>query len=135
MIVADTNLLVYLLFDGEHTNAAERVLEADAEWAVPLLWRSEFRNVMALYLRRGTLTHAAAVEIYQQAARLVIGREYEVDTARVLALVQKSACSAYDCECVALAGDLHVPLITSDAKVLREFPDAASSPAAFAPPR
>ncbi|MCO6439628.1 MAG: hypothetical protein J5I81_00810 [Nitrococcus mobilis] len=51
MIVADTNLLIYILLAGEHTLAAERVFQRDPEWAAPLLWRSEFRNVLALYLR------------------------------------------------------------------------------------
>jgi hypothetical protein len=37
VIVADNNLLVYLLLAGEHTAAAERVLQRDAQWAVPLL--------------------------------------------------------------------------------------------------
>ena len=40
-------------------------------------------------------------------------------------LVKGSNCSAYDCEFVALAQYLDVPLITADKKILREFPDIA----------
>lgn len=59
------------------------------------------------------------------------GREFAPDTKDVLRLVEESHCSAYDCEFVALAHSLGVPLVTSDGKVLREFPAVACSPAAF----
>jgi len=41
--------------------------------------------------------------------------------------VLASDCSAYDCEYVALAQDLDVPLVTTDRQVLREFPKIAVS--------
>jgi predicted nucleic acid-binding protein len=34
---------------------------------------------------------------------------------------------AYDCEFVALAQYLNVPLVTADKKILREFPEVATS--------
>lgn len=120
------------MLNGEQTAAAEDVFGLDAEWAVPLLWRSEFRSVLALYLRRGMLSDEAAVDLCGQAARLVEGREHEVDTARVLALVRGSNCSASDCEFVALAEAFGVRLVTSDGKILAAFSRVAMSPAAFA---
>lgn len=45
MIVVDSNVLAYLYLPGEHTAAAERLLEREPEWAAPVLWRSEFRNI------------------------------------------------------------------------------------------
>ena len=50
MIVVDTNIVAYLYLPGEHTAAVERLLERDPEWAAPILWRSEFRNILALSL-------------------------------------------------------------------------------------
>ncbi|HEX2202353.1 MAG TPA: type II toxin-antitoxin system VapC family toxin [Longimicrobium sp.] len=131
MIVSDSNLLVYLLLPGEHTEAAEAVLARDPEWAAPPLWRSEFRNVLALYLRKGILSLEAALDAFGEAERLVEGREYAPDTTDVMRLVASSACSAYDCELVALAQELGVPLVTSDGKVLREFPGVSLSPGQF----
>ena len=48
-----------------------------------------------------------------------------VDSETVLELVSASRCTAYDCEFVALALDLEVPLITADRKVLDAFPRIA----------
>ena len=53
MIVADTNLIVYLFINGDKTPLAQKVLAADPHWIFPPLWQSEFRNVLAGHLRRG----------------------------------------------------------------------------------
>ncbi len=50
MIVVDTNVIAYLYLSNERSQQVERLLEKDSEWAAPLLWRSELRNVLALYL-------------------------------------------------------------------------------------
>lgn len=133
MIVVDTNLIAYLLLRGERTAAAERTYQKDSEWAAPTLWRSEFRNVLAIYLRRGSLHLRQALEHARDAETLIEGREFAVETARVLRLAVQSGCSAYDCEFVALAHDLGVPLITSDRKLLYRFKSVTVSPEAFAP--
>ena len=46
MIVVDTNLLVYLYVRGQRSAQADAVYHRDQEWAAPMLWRSEFRNVL-----------------------------------------------------------------------------------------
>ena len=122
MIVVDTNVLVYLLLPGERTEQAERVLRRDPVWAAPLLWRSEFRNVLAVYMRQGRLSLDQALQLMDNAEILVQGREYTVSSVRVLGLVAGTRCSAYDGEFVALAQDLGVPLVTSDTRLLAEFP-------------
>ena len=56
MIVVDSNVIAYLYLPGEYTSAAEALIERDSDWAAPLLWRSEFRNILAGYLRRKAIT-------------------------------------------------------------------------------
>lgn len=125
MIVVDTNVLAYLYLPGEHTAQAEALLERDPQWAAPVLWRSEFRNILAGYIRRSTLTFEQARDIQAEAENLLSGAEHDVDSQRVLELVRDSDCSAYDCEFVALAMKLGVALVTMDAKLLRAFPERA----------
>jgi predicted nucleic acid-binding protein len=131
VIVADTNLLAYLLLPGAHTDVAEKVWEKDAEWAAPVLWRSEFRNVLAGYIRKGLLTRSAALNAFRRAEAAVGGLEFPVDTEKVLEKVDTSTCSAYDCEFVALSENLAVPLVTSDSRILQNFPQIAITPADF----
>jgi predicted nucleic acid-binding protein len=131
MIVVDTKQLAYLLIGGKPTQAAREVLLQDPEWSAPILWRSEFRSVLALYLRRGELQLPDALKLQHKAEQLLAGREHLIGSERVLRLVADSNCSAYDCEFVALAKDLRVPLVTSDNKMLRAFPEIAVSPQEF----
>ena len=107
---------------GENTEKAEKALKKDSEWAAPILWRSEFRNVLAFYMRHQNLELEKAIKIMNEATHLMNENEYEVISLDVLQLAESSGCSAYDCEFVALAKDLGVSLITSDKKVLKAFP-------------
>jgi len=125
MIVVDSNVIAYLYLPGECTAAAEALLERDPEWAAPVLWRSEFRNILAGYLRRDALTFEQALALQQEAESLLAGLEYEVDSRSVLELVRDSDCSAYDCEFVALAEKLKTKLVTMDKKLLKAFPGKA----------
>lgn len=134
MIVVDTNVVAYLFLPSDLTSAAERVLAHDAEWAAPLLWRSEFRSILTGAIRRRALSLARAVAIAVAAEGQLQGREFTVESARVLSLAHRSGCSAYDCEFVALAENLDLPLVTNDRDILRAFPGRARRLHDFAPP-
>ena len=127
MIVVDTNILAYLYLPAEHTQKAEALLANDPDWIVPTLWRSEFRNVLALYLRKNLLTFEHALAIQDEAESLLQDNEFVVTSFDVLQLVQNSECSAYDCEFVSLAQNMNVPLITMDKKILKNFPNTAKA--------
>ena len=131
MIVVDANVVVYYLMDTPQSQLAQRILDADPNWHVPLLWRAEFRNAAAQYMRSGKLTLQGALDAVESAEQMLSDNEHAVDSAPVMRLVADSQCSAYDCEYVALALRLGVPLVTADRRVLREFPDIAISPDAF----
>ncbi len=127
MIVVDTNIIGYLYLSSPHSMQVQEVLLKDSHWAAPYLWRSELRNVLALYMRQGRLSLNDACLIMDEALMLLRGREYTVASVSVLKLVAHSTCSAYDCEFVALAQDLGVPLVTVDKQILNQFPAIAIS--------
>lgn len=125
MIVADTNLIAYFFIKGDFTDQANAIFHKDPEWIAPLLWRSEFRNVLALYIRKRFLKLAEAVDLMQVAELLMKGMEYLVPSVNILKLTEESQCSAYDCEFVALAEQFDLELVTSDALIIQKFPDTA----------
>jgi len=121
VIVVDTNVLAYLLIPGQYTDSAERLLLSEPEWAAPLLWRSELRNVLATYVRAKRLELSDAIALHRRAADLIGAEEFEPDSADVLRLAKASGCSAYDCEFISVAEYLDVKLITADAKLAKTF--------------
>ena len=76
------------------------------------LWRSEFRNIVALAIRKKTLTINAAQEIVRKVGGNFERGEFTVASDAVLQLVARSNCTAYDCEFVALAHAEGVQLVT-----------------------
>ena len=131
MIVADANLLLYLVLHGTHTEVARAVLAKDAAWAAPPLWSSEVLSALARWVRRGEVGFDDALAMYSGAADAIGGREFDADVGDVLALAASSGCTGYDCEYVAVARMLGVPLVTSDREVLKAFPGIAVLPKTF----
>ena len=127
MIVVDTNVVAYLLLPGPRTELAEALRRHDRQWAAPPLWRSEFRNVLTGYLRRDFLNLPRAIAVMQEAETILLAHDEPVSSEQVLQLVSTSTCSSYDCEFVAAAQQLGVPLVTEDRAILAAFSDVAQS--------
>jgi predicted nucleic acid-binding protein len=127
LIVVDTNVIAYFTIPGDMSDLAEAVRANDPVWAAPWLWRSEMRNLLILYERRGLLSIAEIQGYMSDAEELLLGREYRVGSKGVLSLAANSGCTAYDCEFVYLAEELSVSMVTSDKKLLSAFPQVATS--------
>jgi predicted nucleic acid-binding protein len=125
VIVVDTNVLAYATIPGLSTANALAVLKRDPDWIAPSLWRSELRSVLALEMRLRGMSLGDALAAFGEAAALVAEPDFPVDTAKVLALAGSTGASAYDCEFVALAQELGVPLITADKRLAERFPAIA----------
>jgi len=131
VIVVDSNVIAYCWVNGPLTALAQSVRVKDPEWRVPILWRSEMRSILLGYLRDGSLTGPQIARIMEAAEGALAGSEHLVPSASVFEIAGKSRLSAYDCEFVALASVLAVPLVTADKAVLRVFPDQALTMEAF----
>lgn len=131
MIVVDTNVIHYCWVRGQNTEIAQAVRRKDPDWHAPILWRSELRNVLTAYLRRGLMSRIQIAGILRTAERALVESEHIVGDDLVLDVVESSTLTAYDAEFVALAGALSVPLVTADKAVLKAFPDRALTMQAF----
>lgn len=127
MIVVDTNVIAYLFLTGEFNGNAENLLKADSQWCAPLLWRSEFRSILTLYIRKNLLALSESFESMREAEKLLKGNEYSVESIEILDMANKCKLSAYDIEFVALAQSLGTKLVTLDKQILKEFPELAVS--------
>ena len=131
MIVVDTNLIVYFFLHGEFSDLVDKIFLKDSNWIAPILWRSEFRNVLAKGLKDRFYNLDNAIQIMGEAERLMMEREYLVDSMDILNVADLAGCSAYDAEFVALAQGLSLHLLTWDKKLLKEFPETAIRPDRF----
>ena len=126
MIVVDTNVIAALILPtSTQTDAAMRLLAADRDWAAPLLWRSEFTNILATGVRNGWFDLTQALEAVETAEEVIGDNQFIVPADEVLKLAVGSGCTGYDCEFALLAKDLDVRLVTLDRAPLEAFPETA----------
>ena len=131
MIVIDSNIIAYLMIPSDRTKEIEKLLLKDSEWIAPLLWRSEFRNILTLYMKQSQMSLILAEQTIARAENLLSEREYGFLSSDVLVLTYEKSLSAYDAEYVVLAINFGVPLITVDKKLLKEASEYAVSPSKY----
>ena len=127
MIVVDTNVISYFYLASEYSELAEQLFLKTSSWSAPLLWRSEFRNVLISYARKRIISLQDTIQIFEAATGILQGNEYAINSSQVFTLSMHSGCSAYDCEFVNLAQDLGIPLVTMNKKILQNFQGIAVS--------
>jgi len=131
MIVVDANVLVPFLVPGPETAESEAVFTKDPDWAGSALLRNELRNVLAVHVRLNKLSLEDALAAAAEFEEVFGENTIDVRSDTVLKLSVQSGCTAYDCEYVALAEVLRVPLVTHDKAILKAFPEIAVRPAQF----
>ena len=127
MIVVDTNTIAYYLIQGEHTAEAHEVRRKDPDWIVPHLWRHEFLNILALYLRQDGLSMEECREIWVRSQKILHDRERETDMLAALRTAADNAVSAYDAQFITLARQHDILCVTSDGILLKKFDQTAIS--------
>lgn len=125
MIVVDTNTIAYLYLPTDFTADVEALLDNDPHWIAPVLWRSEFRNILSFYIRKNIIDLDTALQIQSHSEKQLADNEYSVNSSAVLMLAKESGCSAYDCEFISIARSTNSKLITADKKILSTFPEIA----------
>jgi predicted nucleic acid-binding protein len=131
VIVVDTNIIAYMTFPTRYSPAVHSLHERNSIWEAPLLWKSEFLNVLSLYYRKGLIDYNEGLYALDFAERLIGGREHAVPAKAIIDAVTSSSCSSYDCEFVVLANQLGTKLVTYDKNLIKEFPDFALTPEVY----
>jgi len=130
MIVADTNLVAYLLIQSPQTPAAQAVLAKDRAWHMPSFWRVEWANVLSNYVRHGGMPEADAQALLKKSKSLGVITDQAVDQGAALELSLKLKVTAYDAQFLALAKHLGVLCMTSDKALWKAAKGLAFNPAA-----
>jgi predicted nucleic acid-binding protein len=121
VLAVDTNVLAYLLLEGDRTADAQALYEKDGDWRSEGFLLIEFSNVLATYRRRGVLAGDTAAELLDTAER-VAGGLVNLPHGRALALAAEYGVSAYDARFLGAAQALGTRLVTEDAKLRAAAP-------------
>ena len=126
MIAVDTNVIAYLLIEGDRTADAQALRLADPDWRSEPFLLVEFSNLLATQVRAKALSAAQAKSLLEVAAQQV-SAWVEVPPAEALAVAFDHQVSAYDARFVACARRLSVPLVTEDSRLRAATPGSSMS--------
>ncbi len=127
MIVVDTNIIAYLLIQGDQTSQAKSLFERDKEWVAPSFWRIEFLNVLTGYARYQRLSFEDVRSIWKNSFHLSHLHEEPVESGHALELALKYKITGYDALFVALAENIGTTCVTQDKALRRAVPRLTAS--------
>lgn len=125
MVVIDTNILAYLLIEGDRTTDAQALFDRDPDWRSEEFVLIEFSNMLTTYQRTGALTAGVAETLLAAAAKTVslVTLSHE----KALAIAMEFGVSAYDARFLAAARHHGSRLVTEDAKLRAAAPTLSLS--------
>jgi predicted nucleic acid-binding protein len=122
VIVADTNLVAYLLIEDEQTPQALQLKAKNLTWLMPGFWRIEFLNIVSAYVRTGRFSRAEGMDLIHRSRRLTHVKDMAVDETDALDLAEQHKISGYDALFLALAKSQRCKLISADKKLAAVAP-------------
>jgi predicted nucleic acid-binding protein len=131
VLVVDTNVVAYLLIEGEKTGQARDLWAADHDWHAPRLLFYELANVFCRLAKQRALPLQAGLAGLERGASLVRMLDRDPPAARILEIASKLGLTAYDACYLATAEMVRAPLVTEDIRLLRVAPQVARSLASF----
>ena len=132
MIVADTNLIVYLLIESEQTMFAELCGKRDPFWCAPAVWRHEFIKALSQHIRLRGLVMDDALKALKTTDDLIETVSLRGMDEQIMQWSADHGLAGYDAEFAIAAEKLDVRLVTADKALIRECNGRAISPRDFA---
>ena len=127
MLLIDTNIVAYLLIDGDYTEAAQQLRRMDPDWRSDAFLMIEFTNVLAAYIASKRMTLPLARDFLAKADALLDGKLGRIPNAAALTIAARYRVSAYDARFLALAHQLGCRLVTEDARLRAAAPALTQS--------
>ena len=127
MILIDTNILAYLLIDGERTAVARELHRRDSDWRSEAFLMVEFSNVLLRYMTSRALPLPAALGFLRHAEQVLRGKLANVPHEAVLENAARFGITAYDARFLTVAETTGLKLTTEDAKLRAAAPDLTQS--------
>jgi predicted nucleic acid-binding protein len=89
MLLVDTNVVAYLLIEGDRTEAAQQLRARDPDWRSEAFLLVEFTNVLASSIATKRMTLSLAEDFLAKAAALFDGKLGRIPHASVLAIAAR----------------------------------------------
>ena len=121
MVLVDTNILAYLMIEGDRTAAAQKLFERDSDWCSEAFAMVEFSNILTTYIRTKALTQAQGVRLLTEAQTLM-STLHNIANMQALETATEYEISAYDARFISLAKHLKLRLVTEDIKLRAAVP-------------
>lgn len=127
MFIVDTNVVVHLLVQGDHTTAAQKLHGRDPDWRSEAFLLVEFTNVLASSIATERMSLPLAQDFLTKASALFDGKLARAAHPLVLAIAARHRVSAYDARFLALADQLGRRLVTEDGRLRAAAPKLTQS--------
>ena len=121
VVLVDTNILAYLMIEGDRTAAARKLFERDSDWCSEAFAMVEFSNILTTYIRTKALTQAQGVRLLTEAQTLM-STLHNIANMQALETATEYEISAYDARFISLAKHLKQRLVTEDIKLRAAVP-------------
>jgi predicted nucleic acid-binding protein len=119
--LVDTNIIAYLLIEGDRTEAAQALYSRDADWSSEAFVLVEFSNILCTYTRSRGLSAVQSKELLARATTLMPMLS-TVEHGEAIEVAVQFGLSAYDARFIALAKQTKCRLVTEDKKLQAAVP-------------
>ena len=127
MKVVDTNIVVYLLLKGPHSEAARALHAADSDWYSESFLMVELVNVLATAMRTAKRPLVETLQTLAAAQHFMSAGLRTVDDRDVLDAAAHFGVSGYDARYLVVARGLSERLVTEDVKLRNKAPGLTCS--------
>jgi predicted nucleic acid-binding protein len=127
VLIVDTNVVAYLLIEGDYTAAARSLHWRDDDWRSEAFIMVEFTNVLTASIAARRMNSVLAQQFLAAATSFLHGKLTSIPRDSVLSLAVQYRVTAYDARFLALAQQLDTSLGTEDAKLRAAAPKLTQS--------